>query len=100
MIKFNQMFLILRTLKTEGYFLSRIKNTYLKQVFIYFIIIIIFLAMPHGMWIFPDQGSNLGPLHWERGDLATGHQGSPGFFVFVDAFRLVLQGAGDTCMSF
>ena len=27
-----------------------------------------------GIW-FPDQGSNLGPLHWERGVLATGPPG-------------------------
>ena len=25
--------------------------------------------------IFPEQGSNLGPLHWEHGDLATGPPG-------------------------
>ena len=24
---------------------------------------------------FPDQGSNLGPLHWALGDLATGQPG-------------------------
>ena len=26
---------------------------------------------------FPDQGLNLGPLYWESGVLATGHQRSP-----------------------
>ena len=28
------------------------------------------LVIARGIW-FPDQGSNLGPLHWEHGVLAT-----------------------------
>ena len=34
------------------------------------------LAVAYGTY-FPDQGSNLGPLHWELGDLATGQPGKP-----------------------
>ena len=34
------------------------------------------LVVSCGIW-FPDQGSNLGPLHWERGLLATGPAGKP-----------------------
>ena len=45
---------------------------FLKNVFIY-------LAEPSlscSMWdLFPDQGFNLGPLHWECGVLATGSPG-------------------------
>ena len=33
-----------------------------------------YLVLAYGI-SFPDQGSNLGPLNWEQGVLATGHQG-------------------------
>ena len=32
------------------------------------------LVMARGI-LFPNQGSNLGPLHWEHGILATGQPG-------------------------
>ena len=32
------------------------------------------LVAAYGIW-FPDQGLNLGPLHWEPGVLATGPPG-------------------------
>ena len=32
---------------------------------------------------FPDQGSNLGPLHWEEGVLATGPPGNFLFFFLI-----------------
>ena len=38
------------------------------------------LAAACGIY-FPDQGSNPGPLHWERGVLATGPRGSPQTFL-------------------
>ena len=38
----------------------------------------VFLTAPHGLWD-PDQGSNLGLLHWEHGGVSTTPpQGSPG----------------------
>ena len=40
------------------------------------------LAVPHSMWgsLFPDQGSNPRPQHWQHGALTTG---PPGFlFLF------------------
>ena len=30
-----------------------------------------------GMWIFPDQGSNPCPLHWQADSQPLRHQGSP-----------------------
>ena len=40
--------------------------------------------MTCGIW-FPDQGFNLGPLHWEHGILATGPAGNPEFgFEYVE----------------
>ena len=36
---------------------------------------------------FPDQGSNPGPLHWERGVLATGPPGKSRFFVCFFFFK-------------
>ena len=42
-----------------------------------------FLVVACEIW-FPDQGSNPGPLHWERGVLATGPPGkSPKDFYLV-----------------
>ena len=32
--------------------------------------------------IFPDQGSNPCPLHWQADSQPLRHQGSPGFFIF------------------
>ena len=40
------------------------------------------LVAAYGIW-FPDQGLNLGPLHWEPGVLATGPLGKSHF----DAFK-------------
>ena len=42
-----------------------------------------------GMWdVFPEQGLNLGHLHWDHGVLATGPPGkSLSFFVSVNAFQ-------------
>ena len=38
---------------------------------------------------FPDQGSNLGPLYWERGGLATGSQGSPDTNTFLSSIYIL-----------
>lgn len=35
-----------------------------------------------GIFVFPDQRSNLRPLHWNHKVLTTGRQGSPWFFFF------------------
>ena len=45
--------------------LKAISNLYLlkkKKVFIWLLRV---LVVTHGIW-FPDQDSNLGPLHWEQ----------------------------------
>ena len=43
-----------------------------------------------GMWDqFPDQGSNLGPLRWEHGVLATGPPESPSSALFLMTFSYV-----------
>ena len=52
------------------------------------------LVAAHGVY-FPDQGSNLGPLHWEPKVLATGPPGkSPPcifyFSVFLSTSKFVL----------
>ena len=39
--------------------------------------------------IFPDQGSNLCPLHWQADSQPLRHQGSPLGFVFVGPFLLL-----------
>ena len=33
--------------------------------------------------IFPDQGSNLCPLHWQANSLMLGHQGIPNMRLFI-----------------
>ena len=59
-------------------FACNLKN----HIFIYLIVLgrscsvrgpwdLLVLAAAHEV-LFPDQGLNLGPLHWERGVLATG----------------------------
>ena len=58
-----------------------------EQVFILvYIYLFIYLAVPGlccGMWdLVPDQGSNLGPLPWEHGVLATGPPGKSLCFLF------------------
>ena len=40
--------------------------------------------------LFPDQGLNLGPLHWEHGVLATGPPRKPTFIVLNALFFAVL----------
>ena len=42
----------------------------------FFQLIKLFLATPHSMQNFPDQGSNPCPLHWKHGVLTTGPPGS------------------------
>ena len=46
------------------------------------------LVMAYGIW-FPDQGWSPGPLHWEHGVLALGHQGSPKLTLYL--FDIVLH---------
>ena len=59
---------------------------------LYFLKLFIYLAVlgPNcGLWDqFPDQGSNLGPLHWEHRVLVTGSTvKSPfAFFFFLNQF--------------
>ena len=48
--------------------------------FFQYLLLFIYLAAPVltcSLWdlMFPDQGSNLGPLHWQQGVLATGPPG-------------------------
>ena len=38
--------------------------------------------------IFPDQGSNLCPLHWQADSQPLRHQGSPGNRIFTEVFKL------------
>ena len=66
-------------------------SSYVKNSIVIFFLNFIYLLGPAGSWLqhvgssnfivcgiqFPDQGSNPGPLCWELGVLATGHQGSP-----------------------
>ena len=40
------------------------------------------LGVAHGI-LFPDQGLNPGPLHWELGVLATGPPGKSLKFLFI-----------------
>ena len=46
-----------------------------------------FLVVVCGIW-FPDQGSNLGPLHWEHGVLAIA---SPGKSLECLTYRMALH---------
>ena len=52
-----------------------------KSIFIYLFRLHRVLVAPRGLLVaacglkFPDQGSNLGPLHWECGVLSTGPPG-------------------------
>ena len=40
------------------------------------IFVVACLISSHSMWVlFPGQGSNVGPLHWEGGVLTTGPPG-------------------------
>ena len=39
-------------------------------------------GIPVGCEIFPDQGSNPCPLHWQVDSLPLDHQGSPGLCIF------------------
>ena len=41
--------------------------------------------------IFPDQGSNPCPLHWQADTQPLRHQGSPSFFFFFKDFSLVFK---------
>ena len=58
-----------------------------KKIYIY-IYIYLFIIYPHQVLVgscgvyFPDQGSNLGPLHWECGVLATGPPGKSQWLSF------------------
>ena len=47
---------------------------------------------------FPDQGLNLGPLHWELGVLATGPQGSPCVHIFKCLFFLLECPSTEACV--
>ena len=41
------------------------------------------LSFPEVSGIFPDQGSNLCPLHWQEDSLPLDHQGSPNLILFL-----------------
>ena len=41
--------------------------------------------------LFPDQGLNLGPLHWDCGLLATGPPGRTLVYVTKSSFRLLCE---------
>ena len=52
-----------------------------------------FLAVPCSTWdfSFPNQGSNLYPLHWKHGVLTTGSPGKPlSFFILKHYFLLFI----------
>ena len=54
-----------------------------------------FLAVPRGVWDFPDQGWNSWPLQWELGVLTTGPPGkSSSTFFFSSVFWPVNQAKG------
>ena len=41
------------------------------------------LSWPRSMWIFPDQGSNPCPLHWQADSSPLGQQGSPTWHTWI-----------------
>ena len=47
--------------------------------------------------IFPDQGTNPCPLHWQADSQPLRHQGSPSFFLFLIYFYLFLAVMGLLC---
>ena len=62
---------------------------FLKLFFIYLAV----LGPNCGLWDqFPDQGSNMGPLHWEHRVLDTGPTGKSPFayFFFLISFCVVV----------
>ena len=42
-----------------------------------------------GMWIFPDQGSNPCPLHWQADSQPLCHQGSPLPILFIQRIKRI-----------
>ena len=48
---------------------------FVSFLFIYLFLFIYFFAAPLSPWYFPDQGSNLCPLHWKHRVLTTGPPG-------------------------
>ena len=43
--------------------------------------------------IFPDQGSNPCPLHWQADSQPLRHQGSPVYIIFIEGWWLVFVGS-------
>ena len=50
-----------------------------------------FPAPPHGMWNFPDEGSNPRPLQWKCGILTTGRPGKSHLLFLKDDLRLLTE---------
>ena len=59
--------------------LNKSESLWAESGLVYFIAIIISLAVPHSMWgsQFPDQGLNLCPLQWKHEVLTSGTSGKP-----------------------
>ena len=49
------------------------------------------LGCPVACRIFPDQGLNLSPLHWQADSYPLCHQGSPEILIFNASLRKVHQ---------
>ena len=79
---------LVRDLRILSNILNITKKSYMIQSFFFFLIfnlsiwLLWVLAVDCGFQL-PDQGSNLGPLHWEFEVLATGPPGSPHDSAFV-----------------
>ena len=82
-----------RTAGSYGSSIFRKKSLFKKFTYLY-------MATPCGMRNFPDQGSNLCPLHWKGGVLTTGPPGKSKKSLFNLAFNyLLLLLAIHTCLS-
>ena len=55
------------------------------------------LVAPQHVGIFPDQGSNPRPLHWQADSQPLRHQGSPFFFFNLDVSLKTTVGWGWWC---
>ena len=85
-------------IRSLGKFLRLSGSSFLLQITYYFLMFICLFACtgssgslvaPCELWVaacgiwFPDQGSNPGPLHWERVFLATGPPGKSQITYFI-----------------
>ena len=77
-ISVSQRFLLVHTPAPLSPSLTSSAISFLKCLFIWLCQLLVVACRIQ----FPDWGSNLGPLHWEYGVLATAPQGSPFCYIF------------------